>query len=247
MAKKPKPDEISAPLWYVSFSDLVTNMLCFFVMLFAFSSLDSPKKRLESESRDEKYWAAFSINQAQGAYQWLNDGGKGILLTPANRKSEMPKIVRKVRKSLNKVSMADRLLVLSNDQMVKITIPAKVLFESGKANMKKGAEEVLNGLLDIIANLDNMVRVDGHTDDLPARNSLYPSNWELSTARACAVVRYYVDTMGLDPERFSAQGYAENQPAFPNDSEANRAANRRVDIVILSNKKPKKKKEFKWE
>lgn len=246
MAKKKKPEEISAPLWFVSFADLVTNMLCFFVMLFAFSTLDSPKKRQESESRDEKFWAVFSINAAQGANQWLTKGGKGILLTPTTRKSEMPHIVKQVKNKLSKVSMADRILVLSNDQMVKIQIPANVLFESGQAEMRKGADEVLTALVPVIGTIDNYVRVDGHTDDLPTRTTTFPSNWELSTARACSVVRFFVDKMGLDPERFSAQGYADNRPKVDNTSPENRETNRRVEIIVLTAKK-KTVRDFNWE
>jgi chemotaxis protein MotB len=244
--KRDQPSEISAPLWFVSYADLVTNMLCFFVMLFAFSTLDSPKKRQESQSRDEKFWAAFSINSAQGAYQWLNKGGKGILLTPTSRKSDMPKIVRKVKNVLQKVSLADRILVLSNDQMVKIHIPSGVLFESGSAKMKKESEEILTALVPIISSMNNFVRIDGHTDDLPARNTPYPSNWELSTARACSVVRFYTEEMRLDPERFSAQGFADQRPRFPNDTQENREANRRVEIVILAQQK-KVRRDFRWE
>jgi chemotaxis protein MotB len=221
-------------------------MLCFFVMLFAFSTLDSPKKRQESQSRDERFWAVFSINNAQGAYQWLNQGGKGILLTPTSRKSEMPMIVRKIKNTLQKVSLADRLLVLSNDQMVKIHIPSGVLFESGRAEMKKGSEEVLTALVPIISSVNNFVRVDGHTDDLPARNTLFPSNWELSTARACTVVRFFTEKMQLDPARFSAQGFADQRPRFSNDSAENREANRRVEIVIMAGQK-KARREFRWE
>ncbi len=246
MTKKKAPSEVSAPLWFVSFSDLMTNMLCFFVMLFAFSSLDSPKKRQEIESRDEKYWAAFSINAAQGAHQWLTQGGKVILLTPASRKSDMPQIVKQVKNKLSKVSMADRLLVLSNDQMVKIQIPANVLFESGKAEMKKGADEVLTALVPVIGTIDNYVRIDGHTDDLPTRAVTFPSNWELSSARACSVVRFFVEKMGLDPERFSAQGFADNRPKVENANLDNRETNRRVEIIILTGKK-KVVKDYSWE
>jgi len=246
VAKRKPAEEVSAPLWFVSYADLVTNMLCFFVMLFAFSSLDSPKKRLESESRDELFHAVFSINVSQGAHQWLTQGGKGIVLTPATRKSDVPLIVKSVKSKLAKVPLADRLLVLSDDQMVKIQIPANVLFESGRAEMKKGAEEVLTALIPIIGTIENYIRVDGHTDDLPARNTPYPSNWELSTARACTVVRFFVETMNLDPGRFSAQGYADNRPKIENDTPEAREANRRVDIVILSDKK-KVNKDFSWE
>ncbi len=246
MAKRKKADEISAPLWCLSYGDMVTNMLCFFVMLFAFSTLDSPKKRQESESRDELYHAVFSINVSQGANQWLTPGGKGIVLTPATRKSEIPLIVKNVKSKLARVPLADRLRVLAEDQMVKIQIPANVLFESGSASMKKGAEEILTALVPVIGTIDNYVRVDGHTDDLPAKNTVYPSNWELSTARACSVVRFFVDEMNLDPGRFSAQGYADNRPKELAATPEAREANRRVEIIILNTKR-KVVKDFSWE
>ncbi|MBP5468449.1 MAG: flagellar motor protein MotB [Candidatus Riflebacteria bacterium] len=234
----------SAALWYVSYGDLVTNMLCLFVMLFAFSSLDSPKKRQESQSLDQRFYAVFSINQAQGAHQWLTQGDKGILLTPASQRNEAVRIVRHVKNKLSKVTMHDRILVTSDDQTVKIQIPANVLFESGSANMKKGAEEVLIALVPILGTIDNYIRIDGHTDDLPPNaKSNFPSNWELSSARACTVVRYFVNEMNMDPERFSAQGYADNRPKIQNTSDTAREINRRVEIIILHQKKKKVKDE----
>jgi len=243
---KRKSEDPSAPLWCLSYGDMVTNMLCFFVMLFAFSTLDSPKKRQESESRDELYHAVFSINAAQGASQFLTPGGKGIVLTPATRKSEIPLIVKTVKSKLAKVPLADRLRVQAEDQMIKIQIPANVLFESGSAAMKKGAEEILTALVPVIGTIDNYVRVDGHTDDLPAKNTVYPSNWELSTARACSVVRFFVNEMNLDAGRFSAQGYADNRPKELSATPEAREANRRVEIIILNTKK-KVVKDFSWE
>jgi chemotaxis protein MotB len=246
MTKRKKAQEVTAPLWFVSYADLVTNMLCFFVMLFAFSSLDSPKKRQESESRDEKFHAVFSINSAQGSSQWLTHGGKGILLTPASRKSEIPHLVKKVKNQLRKAPSADRMLVMASDQMVKIEIPSNVLFESGSAQMRRGAEDVLTALVPVLSTIDNHIRIDGHTDDQPTRSGNYPSNWELSTARACTVVRFFVDKMMQDPERFSAQGYGEFRPKVPNTSAENREINRRVEIIVLSTKK-KVVRDFVWE
>ena len=235
----------SAALWYVSYGDLVTNMLCFFVMLFAFSSLDSPKKRQESQSMDQRFFAVFSINQAQGAHQWLTQGDKGILMTPASQRNEAVRIVKTVKNKLSKVTMSDRIQVLRDDQIVKIQIPTNVLFESGSANMKKGAEQVLIALVPILGTIDNYIRIDGHTDDLPPNpKSSFPSNWELSAARACTVVRYFVNEMSMDPERFSAQGYADNRPKVQNTSDAAREINRRVEIIILNQKKKSTKDEM---
>jgi chemotaxis protein MotB len=80
--------------------------------------------------------------------------------------------------------------------------------------------------------VENSIRVEGHTCDLPIQSGQYPSNWELSTARAAAVVRYLIEDAGISPDRLSASGYADSKPLAPNTCESNRAINRRVDIII---------------
>lgn len=246
MPKPHKSEEVSAPLWFVSFSDLMTNMLCFFVMLFAFSSLDSTKKLKDSDARDEKFHAVFTINASQGAHQWLTPGNKGILTSPSSRKSDIPLITKNIKRKLARVPLGDRMQVMSDDQVVKIQIPANVLFESGRAEMKASAEEVLTALVPIIGTIENYIRIDGHTDDLPAKSTAYPSNWELSAARACTVLRFFVEKMNLDPGRFSAQGYADNRPREKNITPETREINRRVEIVILNQKK-KVIRDYTWE
>lgn len=246
MAKR-KSSEATAPLWFVSYSDLVTNMLCFFIMLYAFSSLDSPQYRFKEQVLDERDLLTFSINKDTGAHQWLNDGGPGMVLAPATRKHDMPKIARNVRDKLRKATMADRLTIRQNDQMVKIQIPSSILFESGSARMKKESEEIFMALLPVISTVNNFIRIDGHTDDIPiGAGGEYPTNWELSAARACSVVRFYTEQMNQNPNRFSAQGYGEFRPIVPNITAKDRETNRRVEVTILSNKL-KERQELKWE
>lgn len=229
----------SVAVWYASYGDLVTNMLCFFVMLFAFATLDSTPRKIETvQTMDQLFHTLFSINQAQGAHQWLIQGDKGILMTPATQRNEVLRIVKQVKNKLQKVPMSDRIKVSIEDQTVKIQIPVNVLFESGSARMKKGAEDVLIALVPIIGTIDNYIRIDGHTDDLPPNSkSIFPSNWELSAVRACAVVRFFVNDMNLDQERFSAQGFGDCRPKVANNTEEGREINRRVEIIILSQKK----------
>jgi chemotaxis protein MotB len=242
--ERKKPE--GAALWYVSYGDLVTNMLCFFVMLFSFSTLDTPKKRLDTVPRDDRYWAVFSINREKGAHQVVVQGGKSILITPKASTYEVPQIVRKVHRVLQKVSMRDVIKVTSFDQMVKIQIPANVLFESGSAVLRPGHEDILMALMPIVSEMQNDIRIDGHTDDQPTTSVAFPSNWELSTARACAVVRFYTERMGQNPDRFSAQGYAENRPQVENTSEANRERNRRIEMNVLVTKR-KRPAQFTWD
>ena len=236
MAKK-KIDEPSAPLWYVSFSDLVTNMLCFFVMLFAFSSMDSPKKNRDIEERSDNLFDVFTINQDNGAHKWLTQGGEGVALAPGLKKNEQARIVKKIKNKLIKVKFNDRITVQEKDQIIKIQIPTNLLFESGSARLLKSSEEILMALHPILNSMNNYIRIDGHTDDvLPGPKSEFPSNWELSSIRACNVVKYFINDLGMTPQRFSAQGYADTKPKVPNISPEAREQNRRVEITILNQK-----------
>ncbi len=242
MAKSSKYKDPSAPLWCLSYGDMVTNMLCFFVMLLMFAKFDAKDatKAKESRALEEAFSAAFSLTPEKGAHQWVTAGGKGILLTPQKRnQSEIPRITAKVKKALQTVSARDKILVLSDEQKVKIRIPSKVLFQSGSAVLKPGSEEILMGLLPVISEVPNDIRIDGHCDDLPTSNPMFPTNWELSTARACTVVRFFTEKMNQDPMRFAAQGYAEFQPQVLNVSEADREMNRRVEINIMTSKQKK--------
>ena len=114
-----------------------------------------------------------------------------------------------------------------------VRLADRVLFDLGKADLRPDARRVLDALAGVLAELPNPVRVEGHTDDLPINNERFPSNWELSTARATTVVRYFIEHHGMDPRRFSAAGYGEYHPLVPNTSAANRQKNRRVDVVIM--------------
>ena len=107
-------------------------------------------------------------------------------------------------------------------------------FGVGSAELSDSARSVLGEVADALADVDHPVRIEGHTDDVPIRTAKYKSNWELSTARATNVVSFFVEDRGLPPSRFSAAGYGEFRPRAVNTTGANRAANRRVDIVILN-------------
>ncbi|MFP4278605.1 MAG: OmpA family protein, partial [Halochromatium sp.] len=124
-------------------------------------------------------------------------------------------------------------VVLMEDQSVKVSVQGPMFFELGKATLQSEVLEFLDRLALVIEQTPFAVQVIGHTDDVPMRNTeLFPSNWELSAARAARVARYLIDSAGLDPRRFTVIGRGEMEPAVPNTSDANRALNRRVEIII---------------
>lgn len=112
------------------------------------------------------------------------------------------------------------------------------LFDLGEAELSADAEKLLGRISDIIAKTVYQIRIEGHTDDLPIRTARYPSNWELSTARAVNVLRFLLKQKRIAAERLSAVGFGQYQPLFPNDSPAHRARNRRVEIILITPNRP---------
>jgi len=114
-----------------------------------------------------------------------------------------------------------------------ISLPEAGSFPAGRADLSVQAEGVMLDLADRLRNLPNVIRVEGHTDDVPIATPRFASNWELSTARATRVVEFLIEQGNIDPSRLSAAGYAEHRPRRPNVDAPSRARNRRVDIVVL--------------
>lgn len=221
--------------WTTTYGDLVTLLLCFFVMLFAFSSFDN-----------EKFQSIISAFQSALG---VLDGGTSIVSEPGLTGASSPE-AELLRRTLLQVQdtqvMMNRLSAFqannglemafsleSVERGVIIHFTDRVLFDLGKAALKPEAKEVLRALAEELKMWGNHIRVEGHTDNLPIRTAPYPSNWELSTARATEVLRYLIEVGGLAPERLSAAGYGEYRPIASNETEEGRARNRRVDIVLL--------------
>ena len=128
--------------------------------------------------------------------------------------------------------MGDRLRIVIHRDGVVVSLAEAGFFESGRAEVRPASMMVVDSIGAYIARLPNPVRVEGHTDDQQIRTSRYPSNWELSTARATRLVARLISVHGVDPARLAAAGYAEHHPVAPNTTTEGRGRNRRVDIVI---------------
>lgn len=125
--------------------------------------------------------------------------------------------------------------VSSNELWLQIELKDSILFGSGSAETSEQAQKIFDEIAAILKSYSNPVQVEGFTDNIPIKSAKYPTNWELSSARASAIVKYLV-TKGVAPERLSAVGYGEYQPVAPNTTEAGRAQNRRVAIMVAKRK-----------
>jgi chemotaxis protein MotB len=151
----------------------------------------------------------------------------------AGERDALRRIAREVEAALGDLIRKDIVIVRRKDNRLEIEIKTDILFASGVAAIAEPARPVLAKLGGILAQFPNRLRVEGHTDDMPIATAAFPSNWELSAARATSVVHVLIGA-GLHPERLSVAGYGEFQPVVANDSVANRNRNRRVVLVVLA-------------
>lgn len=224
----------AAPPWMVTFSDLVTQILVFFVLLFASSTLDV--KRFEEIL--SAFRASMGILETGRSLQSQRPltGDPSTPVPPVSlpwAAQQIETVYQELARRLSESDLADRVELVPEARGLVVRLADRVLFDLGKADLRPEARAVLDTMAGVLKPLPNPIRVEGHTDDLPIRTDRFPSNWELSTARATAVVRYLIEQRGFGPQRLSAAGYGEHRPLVPNTSAANRQRNRRVDLVIL--------------
>ncbi len=231
--------------WLTTYGDMVTLLLCFFVLLQSFSTIEEKKLREVLTSIQ----GAFGVSISGGSVLPMGNGimpgssgGDGAITgknpdDPIEQPPELGKDMKATGEYLDKLLAAEGLLgevqVLPDERGLVVRVLEPLLFERGRAQIRAGAESTLAKVAQALKAMDNSIIVEGHTCDLPIETVEYPSNWELSVARAVAVTRRLVDGYQISPQRLAPTGYAEYRPVVSNISEKNRAQNRRVDIVIL--------------
>lgn len=231
----------SSERWLVTYSDLITLLLIFFIIMYSLSRIDI--KKFQN--------LAGSLSQAMGGgglvFQELGPSIiPGISGTEAEKaeqiamenmdKIEMEKLQQGLISFIQKAGLEAKVSVVNEERGIVLSFQESVLFEIGSAELTPRARELLSRIGPLLSVTPNYIRVEGHTCDIPIHNSLYSSNWELSGARALTTVQQLISGSHFPPQQLSAVAYGEYRPQVPNDSEANRQINRRVDIVILRSK-----------
>ncbi len=220
----------SGNAWMATFGDMMTLLLCFFILLLSFATMDIVKFRE----------ALGSVQEALGV-QFEHDGQfEAIASSPTQLdETEGSGGLGEDRALLDELSAAISEEGLDNEigaeidgRGVILRIGGRVLYQAGDADLRPEADPLLTRIADLVKGTTHRVMIDGHTDDLPIQTARYPSNWELSTARAISAMRFLVG-QGVDAERVGVAGYADLRPLEPNDSPFNRATNRRVEFVFI--------------
>ena len=228
--------------WLVSYADFITLLFAFFVVMYAVSSVNEGKYRVLSDSISSAFRSI--PGNTSGAMMQVNPNAPMPVTIPfkkpqvANIKTDVTRQQNRELLRTKAKEITEALAPLVQQGQVRVTegafgisveINASVLFDSGEARLQVAALRALTAVGQILATTDFPITVEGHTDNAPINTPLFPSNWELSGARAASVVRLFIET-GVDPRRLTATGYAEQRPVADNATVEGRQRNRRVAI-----------------
>lgn len=213
--------------WLLTYADMITLLLALFIILFSISTINRVKFQALVNQVSGGFDNDWAINQPP------NGGTNGNQALNAN--SNIPAIQKQLEKYIQQNHLEKSVQTRLDHRGLVITLLSdKSYYDSGSAQLRPETKVVLDRIDKFISKNSYMIRVEGNTDNVPISTGEYPTNWELSTARATNVVRYLVEKDGLDPSRISAAGYGEYHPRTQNATDMSRQQNRRVDIVILN-------------
>jgi chemotaxis protein MotB len=236
-ARRKFDDEVENPeRWLISYADFITLLFAFFVVMYAVSSVNIGKYQVFSDALGDAFGGAGAAKPITTQVQNLpipNPGLRRRTELLRKEKEHMTKLAQDLLSTLAPLVKEGKVRVTQNSRGVSVEINASVLFDPGDARLTAESTEALRAVAVLLKDDGHDVQVEGHTDNQPIRNSVYPSNWELSSVRAASVVRLFIDA-GVAPARLTAVGHAANHPVASNASSEGRARNRRVAVTILS-------------
>ena len=246
MARKKLPEEHeNMERWLVSYADFITLLFAFFVVMYAISSVNEGKYRVMSDSLISAFKEAPSsdklIQMDTKTPEMLSGTGKPIGKTVPQPQTverqqaaeRMKKVAKNVLQAMQPLIQDGQVRVTQSPRGITVEINASVLFKSGDAILQPQSSEALAAVAHVLTQVENPIQVEGHTDNIPINSPSFPSNWELSSARAGSVVRLFTER-GVPAARMVAIGYADNRPVDTNATLDGRSRNRRVNVLILN-------------
>jgi len=220
--------------WVISYADFVTLLFAFFVVMFATANADKGKARAVAEAVKAALDPKANPHAKEIIQQLLKNDKK---ITPEAAKqtvAELTPSLNLLQKTLKDEIQKGEVELHLEPRGLTVSFKQAALFDSGAADIKPSASSGLEKVAEAVLKLPNQIRLEGHTDNLPIHNERFRNNWELSSARSIAVLQFLTEKFDVPVKRLAVSGYAEVAPVASNDTDAGRARNRRVDIVILS-------------
>ncbi len=221
-----------APLWMVSWADMATLLMCFFVLMVSFANFDEGKAQESMKGIQvalNRPWPMASNNYVppiERAYQEKKKHGK---------ETDLDKTRQKVDAMLLKSGLSQAISVEMGREGLSLVALSPVFFDSGSAEIRPDAYATLGTVGEFLKEYQNEVRIEGHTTTVaPPPGSAFPTNWELSGARANVILRYFLDKHGIDAKRMSYAAYGSERPRVPNDSPIGQRFNDRIEIKLLT-------------
>ena len=222
--KQHESDEIMAPGWVVTYGDLMSLLLVFFVLVVSFSTTERIKFRK-------------AMGSLKGGTSFLdpNTGSSPITIDAyMNMEKDLETSIGELVEMMEAMELESMVDYFQDERGIRFVLKSPVLFDEAKADLKQEVSPLLDQIALIISKYPHeRVIIEGHTDDTPIRTRLFPSNWELSAARAMAVLQYYYKRNLVAPGHLAAMGFGEFHPLVPNTTVANKSRNRRVEITMV--------------
>lgn len=202
-----------------TFGDSMSLLLTFFVLLVSTISLD--KAKMEA-----------MLGSLKGSLGIMEKTKQSLVPPPPVVMNPRESMMEELHEFISSRGLSSHVEIETLLQGIRINMRSPVLFDLGKAELKTQIMPLLDKIAALLKDIPNEIDIEGHTDNLPIHTSRFPSNWELSTARAISVGKYLIE-LGILPFRIGIAGYADSRPLYPNDTPQHRALNRRVEILIL--------------
>ncbi|MBN1383760.1 MAG: flagellar motor protein MotB [Elusimicrobia bacterium] len=217
MADRRASDVKEGNIWTTVYSDMMTNLMMFFLMLYGLTRMPDDKKADIVKGLEKRFQGKSKLVRAEKIVKRFTD----------------EQTESQVKELTKKEGLDAYTTVKITEKYITLTLTAPVLFTPGSAKLSDFTEKTLNEVAKILRPLTNQVIIEGHTDNTPITKGIYKSNWELSVARAYSVIEFFVKEKGLAESRFITAGYGEYRPVADNNTNEGKAKNRRIEIVMI--------------
>ena len=239
MAKKKHPEHVNHERWLVSYADFITLLFAFFVVMFAASNADHQKAGKIAKAVEVAF-NELAVFESGSKSVPLNGDGNSVsevfsevkMMQPSKDGALMKSVKSQLEQDLKEEIQKSVVHIGEDSRGLTVSLAEAGFFDSGSAVVKEASLPVLQRIAEKLRDIPQNLRVEGHTDNTPIHTAMFPSNWELSTARATNVLQALISAQ-IPPQRLSAVGYGEYHPTASNSTTDGRARNRRVDLIIL--------------